>query len=232
MLQNYIDLLKDAIDRMSSLGNSGAGISEYLQAVGYEFAVIGLGLLYIAGFIAIFAVPIFAEYKLCYKETWGTKCWREFARYAQRVNDVSKNVYEMSKRVYDITTAAEIHELCLKIQNLINIADIGIECPDVDMDKCVKIAKIERGDDRFEKLLKWVPNGVCRVERSNAREFYVYDYSNIGSMYIRSKVLDIFKTDANAKREYKKHEVCRITLGIVIAVVYLLFAIPFVLMLF
>lgn len=45
MFNNYVEMLKKATEAMTSLHHTEAGPAEYFSAVGYEFAVIGLGIL-------------------------------------------------------------------------------------------------------------------------------------------------------------------------------------------
>lgn len=58
MLNSYIKLLQHATEALTNVGGSNAGAAEYFQAVGYEFAIIAIGLLYLAGIVAIVAIPV------------------------------------------------------------------------------------------------------------------------------------------------------------------------------
>ena len=63
MLNKYLELFQHATENMTNVGKSGAGATEYFQAVGYELLIIGLGLLYLAGIVILITVPILVFYR-------------------------------------------------------------------------------------------------------------------------------------------------------------------------
>ena len=57
MLQKYIELLKNGIDAVTNLSFQNATFMDYLTAVGYEFLILLLGVLMLAGVAAALALP-------------------------------------------------------------------------------------------------------------------------------------------------------------------------------
>lgn len=84
MLNKYIDLLQHATEAMTSVGHSGAGAAEYFQAVGYEFLVIGLGLLYLAGLVLLVAGPVLVFYRGVLKGGFASKNLKEMYKITEK----------------------------------------------------------------------------------------------------------------------------------------------------
>lgn len=57
MLYKYLDLLHQATDSLTSLGGSNATWTDCFKTIGYEFLVLGLGILYLAAIAAIVLIP-------------------------------------------------------------------------------------------------------------------------------------------------------------------------------
>ena len=84
MLNKYLDLLQHATEAMTSVGKSGAGAAEYFQAVGYEFLVIGLGLLYLAGLVLLVAGPVLVFYHGVLKGGFASKNLKEMYKITEK----------------------------------------------------------------------------------------------------------------------------------------------------
>lgn len=79
MLNSYIKLLKYAAEAITNVSRSNAGAAEYFQAVGYEFVIIAIGLLYLAGIAAIVAVPVLVFRQGVYKGGFASKTLKKFS---------------------------------------------------------------------------------------------------------------------------------------------------------
>ena len=77
MFNNYVEMLKKATEAMTSLHHTEAGPAEYFSAVGYEFAVIGLGILWLAIIVAVIAIPIVIT-KWALNGKFATRKWKKF----------------------------------------------------------------------------------------------------------------------------------------------------------
>lgn len=67
MLYKYLDLLHRATDSLTSLGGSNATWTDCFKTIGYEFLVLGLGLLYVAVVAAIILIPTVGLVKMLKK---------------------------------------------------------------------------------------------------------------------------------------------------------------------
>lgn len=83
MLNSYIKLLKQATEALTNVGGSNAGATEYFQAVGYEFAIITIGLLYLAGIAAVVAIPVLVFRQGVYKGGFASKTLKKFPNQVQ-----------------------------------------------------------------------------------------------------------------------------------------------------
>lgn len=120
MLQSYVELIKSCIDKLTSLGPENNTFLDYIQAVGYEFLIIGIELLYLAGIAVMIAFPFLAArlstskmkqyydkkypkanlyYKYCYWATCGPKISVNYLAGASE-----KDAY---KRLLEIHTAVK-----------------------------------------------------------------------------------------------------------------------------
>ena len=67
MLQKYLQLFERAFEKLTSLGGSNSTWSDYFTAVGTEFLVLLLGIVYIVAILAIIFIPIFGNKKAVQK---------------------------------------------------------------------------------------------------------------------------------------------------------------------
>ncbi len=100
MLNKYLDLLQHATEAMTNVGKSGAGATEYFQAVGYELLIIGLGLLYLAGIVLLIAVPVLAFYRGVVRGGFASKKLKEMCKIAEEYTHASK---QYKKLRYDFS---------------------------------------------------------------------------------------------------------------------------------
>ena len=98
MLNKYLDLLQHATEAMTSVGKTGAGAAEYFQAVGYEFLIIGLGLLYLAGIVLLVAGPILIFYRGAFRVGFASKKLKKVYKIAEEYVNASN---QCNKLQYD-----------------------------------------------------------------------------------------------------------------------------------
>lgn len=67
MLYKYLDLLHRATDSLTSLGSSNATWTDCFKTIGYEFLVLGIGILYVAAIAAIILIPTIGTVKILKK---------------------------------------------------------------------------------------------------------------------------------------------------------------------
>ena len=67
MLYKYLDLLHRATDSLTSLGGSNATWTDCFKTIGYEFLVLGIGILYVAAIAAIILIPTVGLVKMLKK---------------------------------------------------------------------------------------------------------------------------------------------------------------------
>lgn len=67
MLCQYLDLLHRATDSLTSLGGSNATWTDCFKTIGYEFLVLGIGILYVAAIAAIILIPTVGLVKMLKK---------------------------------------------------------------------------------------------------------------------------------------------------------------------
>lgn len=68
MLYKYLDLLHRATDSLTSLGGSNATWTDCFKTIGYEFLVLGIGILYVAAIAAIILIPTVGLVKMLKKD--------------------------------------------------------------------------------------------------------------------------------------------------------------------
>ena len=100
MLQDYIDLLKHATEVIGDLGHSGAGFSEYVNAVWYEFLILGLGALYLAVLAGIIFVPILFIKKIICGSRFSSAKWKKYMEVRNKMNVFYSEYTDKVRDVY------------------------------------------------------------------------------------------------------------------------------------
>lgn len=108
MLQKYLELLKKGIDALTGLSIKDASLFDYITAVGYEFAIVFLGILGLAACAAaIFGPYLFTTkikkrlyVKVKEKDNW----YYEFDFIPSFCSDFKENYYRCEKAFKDMET--------------------------------------------------------------------------------------------------------------------------------
>ena len=111
MLYKYLDLLRQATDSLTNLGNSNATWLDCFRTIGYEFLVFGLGVLYVAAIAAIILIPTVGLVKILkkikshelQKHTILTKCG--YKQCSDLFMSVLKNLQDANCKEYLLTLA-------------------------------------------------------------------------------------------------------------------------------
>lgn len=67
MLYKYLDLLRQTTDSLTNLGSSHATWLDCFKTIGYEFLVLGLGILYVIAIAAVILIPTIGLAKILKK---------------------------------------------------------------------------------------------------------------------------------------------------------------------
>ncbi len=130
MLNKYLELLQHATEVMTSVGKSGAGAAEYFQAVGYEFLVVGLGLLYLAGIVLLIAVPVLVFYYGIFRGGFASEKLKEMYKIAEKYVDASdqyenlRDDFAYGKKKYRVENFEKLCEYLGKYYETFN-KDVG-----------------------------------------------------------------------------------------------------------
>lgn len=233
MLQRYLDLLKNATDAMGNLGRSGAGFPEYAKAVGYEFLLLGLGILYLAVIVAIIAVPIMFIRKVVIKGCFTSKKWKKYMDIRNKMYEFSFEYTEKKMEIYYQKSKSVIAE---KLKALCEfLKEAGYEFNE-DFPEFDEIAKnIKKGSsyaltgilpdiNPYKKYFSFKPN-----------RFY-HSVMNHGGLHnvlnVQNDLAAIFPTSADFDKAYAKHILKLCAICIFALIIYLMFLVPFILVFF
>lgn len=232
MLQKYLELLKKATSSMGNLGHSGAGFPEYAQAVGYEFLVLGLGLLYLAVVVAIIAIPILFIRKVFIKNSFGSKKWKEYIRIKDEFYAFCSTYTRMIKDLLSLNTEESIAEKLRELYDFLkkNSEFTISEFEDEGFDINYAAKKVKKdGEDYLESLL---PDFEPYQEDFKPGNFYgKLMHSYCPSSY-REKLRNIIPTQSDFSREYTKHIATLVVFCLFSILIYLMLLIPFILVFF
>lgn len=233
MLQDYIDLLKHAMEVMGNLGHSGAGFPEYVNAVGYEFLILGLGVLYLAFIAGIVAIPIIFIKRIICGGRFSSAKWKKYMEVRNKMNAFYS---EYTGKIRDVFSEISWREDIL-IEKLLELykflkevgCEVGTESPNFE-----EIAKDLR-DGGCEAFSRMLPSISAYKEDFKLLHFYdsVMNHDNFrNALHVKDDLTAIFQTEMDFRREYRK---CVFRLCVICGLsllVYLVFLIPFILVFF
>lgn len=231
MLQRYLDLLKNATDAMGNLGHSGAGFPEYAKAVGYEFLLLGLGILYLAVVVAIIAAPIMFIRKVVIKGCFSSEKWKKYMNIRNKMYEFSLEYTKRIREIYHQNSKSIIAE---KLKALCEfLKEAGYEF-DEDLPNFNEIAKsIKKGkSDAFTEIL---PDISPYEERFKPARFYgsVMNYNELLNLLnVQDNLAELFSTEADFDKTYAKHIFKLCAICIFALIIYLMFLVPFILVFF
>lgn len=248
MLNKYIDLLQKATEALVNIGHSGAGITEYFQAVGYEFCVIALGCLYLLGVIALLVIPFFIVKNGIIGNGFATKQWKEFRKIWERARSYKAEINALWEQFIQATLCKNPSQVRAVANNIYDLYAKNLDSSLVALyrdafnsmtDK--QIYKLDAADllNRKSKQFKEINDSLPSIE------FGLYSYSNFGPMVadykcfctgsyadIHSLTYKLFSTYDECHKAYVITTIRTVILALLSFTVYLMFALPLVLMLF
>lgn len=242
MLNSYIKLLKHATEALTNVGGSNAGAAEYFQAVGYEFVIIAIGLLYLAGIAAIVAVPVLVFRQGVYKGGFASKTLKKFSEIVLDC-DKAKGEYhrlcssfESSKKESRIEAYEKLCTLLTKYCNAFTPLN-WYEC--IPGDTIEDKRRFLKEDKHFSNILQSLPslppcligdasfNSVIRPD-----EFYYMTHSDKWASVFADRVKELYPSDTDYRHDLRRFQIrCKIIPAIVL-VLYAIFMLPLCLMFF
>lgn len=237
MLNKYLDLLHQATDAMTNVGHSGAGASEYFQAVGYEFLVIGLGLLYFAAIAVVCIGPILYVYFGVKKKGLASKQYKAYLGIIAEMIKFDHECNTMIERFFIGTVdnridrfeqiAAKISKYCTKFSEDKWYDNV----PGEDRDEKIKYLTEKIDSDKFpgSALRKLFPlYHFCSF--SELSEYT--EAAGIDLDVFTERIRDIFPDSAALNEEIKRFKAKCIFASILFFTVYTMLVLPLVLLLF
>lgn len=237
MLNKYIDLLRRATDAMTNVGHSGAGTPEYFQAVGYEFLVIGLGLLYLAAIAVVCIGPVLYVYFGIKKKGLASKQYKAYLGIIAEMIKFDNECNAMIERFFNGTVgnridrfeqiAAKISKYCTKFSEDKWYDNV----PGDDRDEKIKYLTEKIDSEQFpgSALRKLVPSyHFCSFsELSEYTEAVGLDLD-----VFTERIRDIFPNSVTLNKEIKRFKTKCILVSILFFAVYIMLVLPLVLLLF
>lgn len=237
MLQQYFEILKKATDAMTSLNSSGASVQDYLITVGYEFAVLGLGLLYLAVLALIVVIPILIIKKVICGNTFSTKKWMSYIFLRDKVEGFLRE-YVNAIQGYMNAEGDNPEEILTSWRSLLDfLKGHGLSPSKTlpDDERVIKLAKKFRdlsNDKPYDKLASYLPSINLMPEDFRPKQFYAEfsEMTDAGPMH--QELLAIYPTMSAFKKACFMHYAVKIGMGIFVFVLYLILLVPFILLFF
>lgn len=242
MLNSYIKLLKQATEALTNVGGSNAGATEYFQAVGYEFIIIAVGLLYLAMIAAIVAIPVLVFRQGVYKGGFASKTLKKFS---EIVLDCDKakceyhrlcSSFESSKKESRIEAYEKLCTLLTKYCNAFTPLN-WYEC--IPGDTIEDKRRFLKEDKHFSNILLSLPSlppcilGDASFAYLICQDvFYYMTHPNEWTSVFTDRVKELYPTDTDYRRDLRSFRIrCKVIPAIVL-VLYAIFMLPLCLMLF
>jgi hypothetical protein len=241
MFNNYVEMLKKATEAMTSLHHTEAGPAEYFSAVGYEFAVIGLGILWLAIIVAVIAIPIVIT-KWALNGKFATRKWKKFCDLFKEAQEVyyKKNILmaEYTASLNKRDTALKIYEFYEKHcgnERMRPFLDAYSKLSDKDINKM----SFSSLTDLYSK--KWRKCGVIpekgeiihdeldNLSCINPDESDYYAIMESDYTDLKEKAKNLFTFTNEFEKEKKKNLIITWSYLIVSYIIYAIFLVPLIL---
>lgn len=242
MLNSYIKLLKQATEALTNVGGSNAGATEYFQAVGYEFAIIAIGLLYLAGIVAVVAIPVLVFRQGVYKGGFASKTLKKFS---EIVLDCDKangercrlwSSFVSSKKESRIEDYVKLCTLLTKYCKAFTPLN-WYDC--VPGDTIEDKRRFLKEDKHFSSILHDLPSlPCCLIGDASFKNvihpdvFYSMTHPNEWTSVFTDRVKELYPMDTDYRRDLRSFQIrCKI-IPVIVLVLYAIFMLPLCLMLF
>lgn len=242
MLNSYIKLLKQATEALTNVGGSNAGATEYFQAVGYELAIIAIGLLYLAGIVAVVVIPVLVFRQGVYKGGFASKTLKKFSKIVldcDQANDERCRLWSSfvsSKKESRIEAYERLCALLTKYCKAFTPLNWYDYVPgDAIEDK----RKFLKEDKHFSNVLQHLPSlHHCFIGNASFKSlicpdvFYRMIHPNEWTSVFTDRVKELYPTDTDYLRDLRSFRIrCKVIPAIVL-VLYAIFMLPLCLMFF
>lgn len=242
MLNSYIKLLQHATEALTNVGGSNAGAAEYFQAVGYEFVVIAIGLLYLAGIVAIVAIPVLVFQHGVYKGGFAPKTLKKFSEIVLDGYQANGERYRLcnsfvsSKKESRIEAYEKLCTLLTKYCKAFTPLN-WYDC--VPGDTIEDKRRFLKEDKHFSSLFQCLPSlPRCLIGDAAFKylicpdEFYYMTHPDKWASVFTDRVKELYPLDTDYRRDLRRFQIrCKIIPAIVL-VLYVIFILPLCLMFF
>lgn len=242
MLNSYIKLLKQATEALTNVGGSNAGATEYFQAVGYEFAIIAIGLLYLAVIAAVVSIPLLVFRQGIYKGGFASKTLKKFSKIVldcDQANDERCRLWssfissKKESRIEDYERLCALLTKYCKAFTPLNWYDY------VPGDTIEDKRRFLKEDKHFSNVLQLLPSlHHCFIGNASFKNlicpdvFYRMTHQNKWASVFTDRVKELYPMDTDYLRDLRSFQIrCKIIPAIVL-VLYAIFMLPLCLMLF
>lgn len=242
MLNSYIKLLQHATEALTNVGGSNAGAAEYFQAVGYEFLVIGLGFLYLAGIVAIVAIPVLVFRQGVYKGGFASKTLKKFSKIVLDCDQASGERYRLLRSFESSEKKSRIEayeKLCTLLTKYCKTftALNWYDC--VPGDTIEDKRRFLKEDKHFSSILQSLPSlPYCFTGDTSFKYlihpdvFYYMTRPDKWTSVFTDRVKELYPSDTDYRRDLRRFQIrCKIIPAVVL-VLYAIFMLPLCLMFF
>lgn len=242
MINSYIKLLKQATEALTNVGGSNAGAAEYFQAVGYEFVIIAVGLLYLAGIAAVVAIPVLVFRQGVYKGGFASKTLKKFSEIVLDCDQAKcecyrlRSSFESSKKESRIEAYEKLCTLLTKYCNAFTPLN-WYDC--IPGDTIEDKRRFLKEDKHFSSILQSLPFLPCYfIGNASFKNvicpdvFYSMTHPNEWTSVFTDRVKELYPTYTNYRRDLRSFRIrCKVIPAIVL-VLYAIFMLPLCLMFF
>ena len=242
MLNSYIKLLQHATEAMTNVGRSNAGTAEYFQAVGYEFVVIAIGLLYLAVIVAVVAVPVLVFRHGVYKGGFASKTLKKFSEIVLDSYQANGERYRLCSSFVTSNKESRIEayeKLCTLLTKYCKefTALNWYDC--VPGDTLEDKRRFLKEDKHFSNILQGLPSlPRCLIGDAAFKylicpdEFYYMTHPDKWTTVFTDRVKELYPMATDYRRDLRRFQIrCKIIPAVVL-VLYVIFILPLCLMFF
>lgn len=228
MFQKYIQILKDGIDALSSLHGADASIFDYFTAVGYELALILLGILYLALIIIILTAPFAFVFFVKNTSFGATKRWKQYESLEHEIDDFSKNYAEKVKEAVCAKSRKAFDRSWDKLATFLKEKDITLDTSEENRNR----AFAARNDEDVSIFADTLPEIALTLGITSSVTRYQEIHSDDNSVLIqyRKKLDELFKSEDDFECCQEWNGILEHVECISFVIGYLILLIPLILM--
>lgn len=228
MFQKYIQILKDGIDALSSLHGADASIFDYFTAVGYELALLLLGILYLALIVIILAAPFVFVFLVKNTSFGATKRWKQYESLEHEIDDFSKNYAEKVKEAVCAKSRNAFDRSWDKLAAFLNEKDITLDTSEENKNR----AFAARNNEDVSIFADTLPEIALTlgITSSITRYQEIHSDDNSALIQYRKKLDELFKSEDDFECCQEWNGILEHVECISFVIGYLILLIPLILM--